>query len=310
MAELNTQNPNLSRMRISAPIVDVLSMTDPDNPNTVGQTEDLVSSVDLLDYTKQKDVDHFIEFTSFEYKRGLSGVPNGRKKQMVVRLPLLGSITSSYNMNFTDHDMALFYDAITKGVVSIGDASVGNISGIKDAFGEAAAAISQTVLAAAGGGGEYTAELGNTLGIAKNPRQEATFVGIGMRNHVFAFHLIPRNAYENQMIQDIAYTMKVRMHPALSKISSVITQAFLQFPDEFVINFKSKKYENGNVVSGFSDLNVPQIPDCMLVAMDLIYNPSGQSRFFDDNNPSSYMLTMSFVEANQLTRENIIQGGY
>lgn len=307
MAELNTQNPNPSRMRISASIVDVLSMSDIDNPTTVNQANHLAESVNLLDYTKQKDVDQFIEFTSFEYKRGLSGVPNGRKKQIVVRLPLLGSITSSYNMNYTDHDMALFYDMITSGIKSISD---GNLSGVSDAFKKGLGAFEQTAYNAASMGGEYSAELNNTIGVAKNPRQEATFVGIGMRSHVFAFHLIPRNAQENQMIQDISYLLKVRMHPELSTASGVVAQAFLQFPDEFVINFKCTKFDNlGNRI-GVDDLNIPQIPDCMLAACDLIYNPSGQSRFFDDKNPSSYMLTMSFVEANQLTRNDIISGGY
>lgn len=279
----------------------VLSNLDLDDPNKT--VSDIRVSPGIFDYTKAKDVDYYIEFTAFKYSRGISGGSVGRGKELIIRLPLLSSIRMAYEMNYTSKDMALFYDAAA-GLVE----AAGSISGdFSNAVGTAVksvkqgtGAVAQTAYNALGGGGEYTEQLNNVLGVAKNPRMEASFVGIGMRNHSFGFVLVPRNAAENEIIQSIIFAFKHRMHPGVT--DGALADAFLKFPDEFTIAFKSTR--DGSL------LKIPTIPDCFLASFGVEYNQNGMARFFDDNNPVSYRIDMAFVEGNQLTRREIEAGGY
>lgn len=276
----------------------ILSQVDTDNPND--STAD-VDGMKIFDYTKVRDVDYYIEFTSFKYQRGISGSSIGRGKEVVIRLPLLSSVSMNYNMEYTSKDMSLFYDSLagmtTDGLTGDFSNAIGQaIESSKQIVG----AVEQTAYNMAAGQGEYTAQLNNVLGVAKNPRMEASFVGIGMRNHAMGFLLVPRNAQENEIIQNIIFAFKHRMHPRIS--DGAAADAFLKFPDEFTISFKSAK--DGSL------LNIPAIPDCFLSNFSVVYNQNGIARFFDDNNPTSYRLDLGFVEGNQLTRRDIEVGGY
>lgn len=285
----------------SADVKTVLSNTDRDNPNDEKKSRVIYP---IFDYSKVRDVEYYVEFTSFAYERGLNGQQTGRKKELVVRLPLLSSITHTYSMNYTTADMALFYDALISGAQAGGAAYKGDVAGAMQKLGMAAkqagGALEQTGFNALSVGGEYTGILSNQLGISKNPRQEATFVGIGMRNHSMGFNLVPRNKEENIIINGIIQAFKTRMHPEIAKSQGIDVDAFLGFPDEFVINFWSK---DGKKLA-------PGIPDCFLAMFSVIYNANGQARFFDDGMATSYRIDLGFVESNQLTRRDIEVGGY
>lgn len=268
---------------------------------------DVVGGVSYAyDYAKVKDVDYFIEFTAYKYERGLSKKDSGRVKHAIIRLPLMSGINMSYNMNYSDADMQLFADAL----LSAGEASIEAIQGkaassiaaAEAAFGQAKGAVAQQALNALTAGGEYRAIAANELGATKNPRAEATFVGIGMRSHSFAFILIPRNTDERDIIQNIIRAIKINQHPSTFKTEAVdLADAFLNYPVEWTIAFYSK---DG------SPLEVPPIPDCFLQSFGVGYNANGAPIFFDDGTPTSYRLDLGFVESNQLTQQDIIDGGY
>lgn len=286
---------------ISADALTKLLAIDSDDPNTA-TSKGVTQSPIIFDYTQIRDVDFYIELTAYRYQRGLQGGQPGRGKEIVIRLPLLSSITLNYDMNYTNKDMALFYDAIVQGGIDIykGEDFTDRVGTAAKSLGKAFDAAAQTALNAAGGGGEYNEQLNNILGVAKNPRQEASFVGVGMRNHAFGWVLVPRNELENELIQNIIFALKLRMHPEATGIATA--ESFLKFPDEFTISFKTTR--------GNKSLNVPSIPDCFLANLNVVYNQNGQARFFDDNNPTSYRIDMGFVEGNQITRRDIEIGGY
>lgn len=134
--------------------------------------------------------------------------------------------------------------------------------------------------------------------MATNGRQESSFVSIGMRQHSFDWILIPRNQTETKIVLGIIQAMKLAMHPTLTGPGN----SFLKYPTEFTIGFYSR-------ING-AKLNVPGIPDCSLSGFNITYNQNGAPRFHEDNTALSYRLSMAFIEGNQLTREDIINGGY
>jgi hypothetical protein len=279
------------------------------NPEDViaRRTGDVVGGVSYaFDYSKIKDVDYFIEFTAYQYERGRQDGKGARPKQAIFRLPLMSGVNMSYNMNYSDADIQLFADAVLKSA----DAAINGVQGkteqmIEDAasaFSGAKGAVAQQALNYATAGGEYRAIAANTLGVTKNPRTEATFVGIGMRSHAFAFLLVPRNRDERDMIRDIIKAIKLLQHPRTFKTEAIdLSDAFLEFPVEWTIAFYSKDGE---------PLDIPPIPDSFLQSFSVGYNANGAPIFFDDGTATSYRLDLGFVEANQLTQDDIRSGGY
>lgn len=310
MADINI-NRNVTSGTHTLPISDKLSNTDINtDPTSVMEkkTGDVAGGVSYAyDYSKMKDVDYFIEFTAYKYERSRQdGNVKGRNKHAIFRLPLMSGITMNYNMNYSDADIDIFADAALSAANATVDYAIGNTdemrSNASKAFGQTKGAFAQQVVNYATAGGEYRAIAANSLGATKNPRTEATFVGIGMRSHAFAFMLVPRNENEKNMINDIIKAIKINQHPTVFKTEAVdLSNAFLNFPVEWTISFYSK---NGEV------LNVPSIPDCFLQSFSVGYNANGAPIFFDDGSATSYRLDLGFVEANQLTQEDIIAGGY
>lgn len=268
---------------------------------------DVVGGVSYAyDYAKVKDVDYFIEFTAYKYERGRQTKSSGRVKHAILRLPLMSGVNMNYNMNYSDADIQMFADAILSGAAATAEGVQGKtdamLASANEAFGQAKGAIAQQAVNYVTAGGEYRAAAANTIGATKNPRTEATFVGIGMRSHAFAFILIPRNTYERDIIRNIIKAIKINQHPSTFKTEAVdLSNAFLNFPVEWTISFYSK---DGEV------LDIPPIPDCFLQSFGVGYNANGAPIFFDDGTATSYRLDLGFVEANQLTQEDIIDGGY
>lgn len=274
------------------PAAAVLSNRDPNSPITVFEAQKYFQ---LFDYSLYSDVDPYIEITGYEYERFKQG-DGIRTPIMKVRLPLVGPVQSSYQMNYTQSDMSLTYDAIISGLQAAGLGDQQNT--FSNAANQAGGSFAQTAFNALANGGEFRNILANQLGIASNGRQESSFISIGMRNHSFDWILIPRNESETSTILQIIKLMKVNMHP----LTTGPGNSFLKFPTEFTISFWSR--------SSGKPLNVPVIPDCSLSGFNVTYNQNGAPRFHDDNTALSYRLSMSFVEGNQLTREDIIAGNY
>lgn len=268
------------------------------DPNAVGSLP-LVR----LDYTLNKDVDYYIQFNRYKYKRLLNqnqfGAvdPNSvnvslapQEKLAEIRLPLLSGVSHRYNGNFSNFNADIGYESLT---------NLAQLE-IQTTFEQAATAIARGITSAASFGAENRGLFNNTVGFLSNPREETSFVGMGMRSHQFDFMLIPRNPEEARMIRNIIQQFKLAAHP---ENKSVLDQnGFLEMPDEFTIGFYSKSTQ--------SALDIPPIPDCFLNGIEVMYNGNNQARFYKDNTAFSYRISLSFTEANALTRNDIIAGGF
>lgn len=303
-------NRNIVAGTHSAPALDKKKNSDKHtNPEDVLSKKlgDVVGGVSYAyDYAKVKDVDYFIEFTAYKYERDRQAKDSGRVKHAIIRLPLMSGVNMNYNMNYSDADIQLFADFVLSGGQSAIEGLQGKtdamIKSAGEAFGQAKGAVAMQAADFVTAGSEYRAFAANTLGATKNPRTEATFVGIGMRSHAFAFVLIPRNPFERDIIRNIIKAIKINQHPSTFKTEAVdLSNAFLNFPVEWTIAFYSK---NGEA------LDIPPIPDCFLQSFGVGYNANGAPIFFDDGTATSYRIDLGFVEANQLTQEDIIDGGY
>jgi len=277
------------------------------NPETVMKAKlgEVAGGVSYdYDYSKMKDVDYFIEFTAYKYLRGRQGNAP-RTKHAIFRLPLMSGINTNYSMNYSNADISLFIDALfstAKAGMNLYNGANASAN-LEAAFAQTTGALTQQGISAITNGGVYGAAAANEVGIANNPRTEATFVGIGMRSHAFAFSLIPRNQEENDMINRIIRAVKLLQHPDVfvSDIAAGLSNAFLNFPVEWTISFYSSQ-------TGI--LNIPTIPDCFLQSFGVSYNGNGSPIFFSDGSATSYRIDMGFVEGNQLTKTDIETGNY
>jgi hypothetical protein len=253
----------------------------------------------VLDYSNFTDVDPYIEIVGYPYERFIQDGSNLQAPIVRVRLPLIGPVQSGYSMNYTSSDMSFAYDAAVEPIKNLANMAGFDFKERNNTVDMLGGSALQTAFNAASFGGEFRNQLANETGLATNGRQESSFVSIGMRDHSFDWILVPRNADETAVILQIIKLMKLNMHPTVTGIGN----SFLKFPTEFTIGFYSRK-NNGE------RLNIPVIPDCSLASFNITYNQNGAARFHDDNTALSYRLSMSFVEGNQLTREDIERGDY
>lgn len=265
-----------------------------------------------LDYTKQRDVDYHIQFNRYKYERLLNRAnfkntpqnealvsPSSTSQELIstIKLPLLSGIRHGYSANMENFRSnfvgEVFGEFVNndKGLTEkLANSSIEFIEGMAREFKNIASL-----------GAENRGIVNNVLGVTNNPREEASFVGMGSRSHSFEFLLIPRNPDEAKVIQAIIREMKLAMHPS-TKGFSKDSNGFLDYPDEFTIGFYSSKNS--------LPLEVPPIPDCFLTAFSVDYNGNNQARFYDDNTAMSYRISMQFTEANVLTRDEIEAGGF
>jgi hypothetical protein len=142
-------------------------------------------------------------------------------------------------------------------------------------------------------------QISATSGIALNPRLELAFNGMQLRTHEYRFMMIPRNARESNEIQQIHEVLRLAMHPG-NAFTVDPYATFLEYPYEFTISFWDV---DGNAIPG-----LPYIPDSFLTNMTIVANPNS-SQFFEDGSPTSYMMGLSFAEAQTLTRNDLLMMG-
>lgn len=302
MATDNTSR-NQANGTQSAPVKDKKKnnddKSDPSKVMEKAKTQTSGGPQTTYDYSKISDVDYYIEFNVYKYERGRqSGTASGRSKVAVFRLPLMSNITMGYSMKYSDADIGLFGDAIISAMKGVGG---GGAAEYTKALGQVTGALATQTADFVTQGSEYRAIASNQTGVAQNPRTEATYLGVNMRSHSFAFLLTPKNATEQEMIKKIIKAFKVHQHPNTFKSETIdLADAFLSFPDEWTITFHSRT----------GPLEIPPIPDSFLQSVTVSYNGNGAPIFYDDGSATSYRIDIAFVEANQLNRNDIETGGF
>lgn len=171
-------------------------------------------------------------------------------------------------------------------------------------------ALKRKVAGAADAAGEFLgvenlnteAAISSTLGVVANPRKEQVFDGVNLRTFNFSFVFIPRNKAEADVVASIIRTFRFHAYPELSR-----NNAFLNFPSEFEISYKS--YDNTGESSIVVDNPVlPKIGRCVLESVTHNYTPDEVYYSFRDGMAPKITMTLGFKETEVISRQHIFKG--
>lgn len=168
-------------------------------------------------------------------------------------------------------------DGMLAGVVEAGQSSLnmfGNMGGGDDTTSHAARRIAAIGMPLFG----QVTDLGT--GVAENPNMAVLFRGPTLKQHTFAWKLMPRSEQESDTIRRVIATMKRAQAPQrLNKT----TTAFLKYPSEAAIAFHHPGEQS-------SDWGNPKflypIRPCVIEDVIVNYAPHGAPAFMDDDNSS------------------------
>jgi len=149
--------------------------------------------------------------------------------------------------------------------------------------------------------GNITGALSKVSGLAENPFVEVVFERVNPRKFTYTFNLQARTQKEAQDINKIITFFKFHMHPEME--NDVSGGRYFKVPSEFEIHYAY----NGQVNNYLN-----KISRCVLTGTTVDYGEGGFTTFrqFDDQGaaPVSITMTLSFTEAEILTKDMIMEG--
>jgi len=178
--------------------------------------------------------------------------------------------------------------------VTEGDADIADIAGKGLA---AAAKMSTSAIVRklpAGIGDAVTA----VTGLQTNPFAAAILKGVPLRKHTFNWALSPRNKGENETLMKIVNTLRKKMLPNLQDISTKDTAGgnfFMKYPDLL----------NVAVLGDPKSMHV--FKPAVITEFTFDNSNSGDPSFFTDGSPVFYDMTLSIMETDIVTQEDIAQ---
>ena len=156
-------------------------------------------------------------------------------------------------------------------------------------------------LGEAAGLGDITGALSKVSGLAENPFVEVVFERVNPRKFTYSFNLQARTQREVQDINKIITFFKFHMHPEME--NDVSGGRYFKVPSEFEIHYAY----NGQINNYLN-----KISRCVLTGTSVDYGEGGFTTFrqFDDQGaaPVSITMTLSFTEAEILTKDMIMEG--
>jgi len=149
--------------------------------------------------------------------------------------------------------------------------------------------------------GNITGALSKVSGLAENPFVEVVFERVNPRKFTYSFNLQARTQKEVQDINKIITFFKFHMHPEME--NDVSGGRYFKVPSEFEIHYAY----NGQINNYLN-----KISRCVLTGTSVDYGEGGFTTFrqFDDQGaaPVSINMTLSFTEAEILTKDMIMEG--
>jgi hypothetical protein len=145
---------------------------------------------------------------------------------------------------------------------------------------------------------------GNAVGTAMklagtpiNPRVEVTYSNTLLREFLFEFLMMPRNAEEAKTIHDIIRTLRFHAAPEITNQLGVVP-TFIP-PAEFDITFFHRGSEN---------TKIPRINTCVLARCEVDYAPgTGIYSTFRDGHPVATRLQLFFKEVEIVHKLRVLQ---
>lgn len=130
-----------------------------------------------------------------------------------------------------------------------------------------------------------------------NPYTSQAFESMARRQFRFSWVMTPKNGSELVVIKDIIKMFRYHMHPLLEE-----GQAYLKYPSQVDIEFKSDFYENKWL---------PKIARCVIKDFSVNFTPNNQWVTVDANDPGApyqYQLSVTLEEIVPLTKKDIQEG--
>jgi len=136
------------------------------------------------------------------------------------------------------------------------------------------------------------------IGAVSNPRKEMTFEGVQIRTYDMSFNFSPRSRTEAEAALQVVRMFRFHAYPEVSP-----NRAFYSFPSEFEIH----PFIVRNGVSR-ENTKLPKFPRAYLTSVSTNYTPNDYMTSFEDGTPTQLTLSLSFQEAEALSRNHIKAG--
>lgn len=144
------------------------------------------------------------------------------------------------------------------------------------------------------------AALSASIGVVQNPKKEQLFQEVESRSFEFNFTFIPRNKKEAETVGKIIKVFRFHAHPEASA-----NGAFFNFPSEFEIKYRTFRTDEAIVQD---NPILPKIGRCFLQKIQTDFTPNEVYYSLKNGIPPQINLSLSFVEAEVITRQHISEG--
>jgi hypothetical protein len=202
-------------------------------------------------------------------------------------------------------DLGMVGGAVEAGMLSSGTGS-GGISSFIDAMkgsnGKASAKLAAQTVLGVFASDAITGAVKLNNKVTSNPNTRALFNAVPLRTFTFTFKMIPNSRQEAQNVREILAFFRKELYP--EKIMFGDTQLSLgyKFPNKFRIRMYYGQGNNKRQV-GF------KIHDCYLTDISTVFNASSMGMHYDGNF-TEVDLSLSFMEAKAISREDIVEEGF
>lgn len=142
------------------------------------------------------------------------------------------------------------------------------------------------------GGENLQAKLLKEQGLAINPHWELFFEGVQPRVFTFDFKMSPKNATEAQSIQEIVQMFKTYAAPPAEVDGS---RRYWGYPSMFEIEYWNTE-------------KLHKLKPCALQNITVNYSGDGTNHTFYDGRPMQTDITLTFMESELLTRQDMKEG--
>jgi len=142
------------------------------------------------------------------------------------------------------------------------------------------------------GGENLQAKLLKEQGLAINPHWELFFEGVQPRTFTFDFKMSPKNATEAESIQDIVQMFKTFAAPPAEVDGS---RRYWGYPSMFEIEYWNTE-------------KLHKLKPCALQNITVNYSGDGTNHTFYDGRPMQTDITLTFMESELLTRQDMKAG--
>lgn len=169
----------------------------------------------------------------------------------------------------------------------------GEISSVNPFIAEASAALASKLL-----GNDDIGKLGlfATTGLVRNPQLEMIYNSPVLRKFVFDFRLVPRNATEAALINNILFYLKFYSAPRLTEGTG---GRYLIPPAQFEIEFYKGEHSQNEFLF--------KTKKCVLSGISVDYTPNGFATF-KDGSPVETRLQLTFQETAIIDRTAVTEG--